>query len=76
MGISLSTKVSVLGIDEELEIAIPKGIQSGDKITIKGRGYKDGKGGRGNLIAVIKIMVPKSTTEEEIKLFRKIKRNK
>ena len=53
MGISpKSTKVSVLGIDEELEIAIPKGIQSGDKITIKGRGYKDGKGGRGNLIAV------------------------
>lgn len=69
---ALSTKVNVIGIDEELEVEIPKGIQSGDEITIEGKGYKDGKGGRGNLIAVVKIMMPKSTTEEELKLFKKL----
>lgn len=69
---ALSTKVNVISIDEEIEVEIPKGIQSGDKITIKGKGYKDGKGGRGNLIAVVKIMMPKSTTEEELKLFKKL----
>lgn len=69
---ALSTKITIAGIDEEIKIELPKGVQSGDKITIKGKGYKDGKGGRGNLVAVIKIMMPKVTTEEELKLFRKL----
>ena len=70
---ALSTKVSIPGIDEEIEIEIPKGIQSGERIEIAGKGYKDGKGGRGNLIAIVKIMIPKNVNEEEMKLFRKLK---
>lgn len=70
---ALSTKVSIPGIDEEIEIEIPKGIQSGERIEIAGKGYKDGKGGRGNLIAIVKIMIPKNVNEEEMKLFMKLK---
>ena len=70
---ALSTKVSIPGIDEEIEIEIPKGIQSGERIEIAGKGYKDGKGGRGNLIAIVKIMIPKNVNEEEKKLFMKLK---
>lgn len=70
---ALSTKITVSSIDEEIEVKVPKGTQSGDTITIPGKGYKDGKGGRGNLIAVVKIMMPKAINDEEIKLFKKLK---
>lgn len=70
---ALGTKVLVQGIDEETEIEIPKGIQSGEKIEIPGKGYKDGKGGRGKLVAIIKIMMPKNINGEELKLITKLK---
>ena len=70
---ALSTKVVITGIDEEVEITIPKGIQSGQTIELENKGYKDGKGGRGKLIAVVKIMVPEVVSQEEIELFEKLK---
>lgn len=70
---ALSTKVKLAGLDEEIEINIPKGIQSGETIEIKNKGYKDGKGGRGRLIAIVKIMVPSEVSDEEIELFKKLK---
>ena len=70
---ALGTRLNVQGIDGEETIYIQKGIQSGDKIKIQGKGYKDGKGGRGDLIAEIKIIIPKKLSEEEIKLYEKLK---
>lgn len=70
---ALSTKVMITGIDEEIEVTIPKGIQSGQTIELENKGYKDGKGGRGKLIAVVKIMVPEIVSQEEIELFKKLK---
>jgi len=70
---ALGTKANVVGIDEESSVYIPEGIQSGEKITIPGKGYKDSKGGRGDLIANIKVMVPKQLTEEEKEVFMKLK---
>ena len=46
--------------------------QSGDIITIQSKGYKDGKGGRGDLIAEAKIVNPKELTENEKQLFKKL----
>ena len=46
---------------------------SGEKIRIKQKGYKDGKGGRGDLVAEIKIVVPKKLSEEEIEIYKKLK---
>ncbi len=70
--VALNKKVNIQGIDEELTIQLPEGIQSGQKITIKGKGYKDGKGGRGDLIAETRIMVPTSITKEEENLYKKL----
>ena len=70
---ALSTKVKLQGIDGEEEIEIPKGIQSGEQIVVKGKGYKDGKGGRGDLIAQVKIMMPQSISQEELNLFKKLR---
>lgn len=68
---ALSTKVTINGINEDVSVYVPAGIQSGDKIEIENRGYKDGKGGRGKLILDTKIMIPKKPNEEEMKLFQK-----
>lgn len=70
---ALGTRANVVGIDEESNIYIPGGVQSGENITIKGKGYKDSKGGRGDLIANIKVMVPQKLTEEEKEIFIKLK---
>ena len=49
------------------------GIQSGEKIKIPNKGYKDGKGGRGDLVAEVKIMVPKNLELDEKEMFEKLK---
>lgn len=67
---ALGTKASCSSIDEELNVIVPKGTQSGELLRINGKGYKDGKGGRGDLVAEVKIMVPTEMTEKEIELFK------
>lgn len=69
---SLGTKIEVNSLDENLQVYVPKGIQSGEKIEIAGKGYNVGDGLRGNLIAEVKIMVPKNLTEEEKEIFEKL----
>jgi curved DNA-binding protein len=68
---ALSTKVTINGINEDVSVYVPAGIQSGEKIEIENRGYKDGKGGRGKLILDTKIMIPKKPNNEEMELFQK-----
>ena len=69
----LGTRAQIETIDDSANIYIPKGIGSGEIIRIPGKGYKDGKGGRGDLVAQVKIMVPKEITEEETKVYQKLK---
>ncbi len=69
---ALGTKTQVDSIDESVALYIPPGIQSGEKIKIAQKGYKDGKGTRGNLVAEVKIMVPKTLNNNEKELFEKM----
>ena len=70
---ALGTRVTIPTIDDETKVYIPQGIQSGEKIKIPNKGYKDGKGGRGDLVAEIKIMVPKKLEQNEREMFEKLK---
>lgn len=70
---ALGTRVDVKTIDGETKVYIPQGIQSGEKIKIPSKGYKDGKGGRGDLVAEVKIMVPKSLELNEKEMYEKLK---
>ena len=62
---ALGTRVKVASIDENVSLYIPAGMQSGERVKIPQKGYKDGKGGRGDLVIEAKIVVPKMLTEEE-----------
>ncbi|MBR3255833.1 MAG: DnaJ domain-containing protein [Clostridia bacterium] len=71
---ALGTKANINTIDkEETTIYVPQGIQTGDKLKIPGKGYKNKQGGRGDLIAEVKVVVPKNLTHEEEKLLKKLK---
>lgn len=69
---ALGKKISIDSIEENITLDIPAGIQSGEKIIIPNKGYKDGQGGRGNLIAKIETVVPKELTEREKELFTEL----
>lgn len=70
---ALGAKVNINSVDEEILIYIPQGTQSGEKLRLQGKGYLDGKGGRGDLIVNIQIMNPTNITQEEINIFKKLK---
>lgn len=70
---ALGARINIEGIDGQETVYIPQGIESGEKIRIQGKGYKDGKGGRGELVAEVKIMVPNKLTEEETAIYEKLK---
>lgn len=69
---ALSTKVVVNGIDDDVTVNIPKGIQSGEEVIVQGRGYKKPDGERGDLIVKTVIVVPKELSKEEEELFKKM----
>lgn len=69
---ALGTRANVETIDDETRVYIPQGIQSGEVIRIPGKGYKNDNGLRGDLVAEIKIVVPKQLTEEERSMFEKL----
>ncbi len=69
---ALGARTSVTSIDDETQIYIPQGIQSGERIKIPGKGYQYENGIRGDLIAEIKVVVPKHLTEQEKMMFEKL----
>lgn len=69
---ALGTRAQVNSIDDIAQVYIPEGIQSGEVLRIPGKGYKDGKGGRGDLIAEVKVMVPKKLSPKEKELFENL----
>ena len=70
---ALGTRVEINTIDDQAKIYIPQGIQSGEKIKIPNKGYIKTNNTRGDLIAEVKIMVPKKLQENEKQEFEKLK---
>lgn len=69
---ALGKRLMIPSIEEEVSVFIPAGTGSGQVVKIPGKGYKNGQGGRGDLIAQVKIVVPKELTDKEKELFNKL----
>ena len=69
---ALGTRVEVKAVDDEISVIIPAGVETGETLKIDNKGYFDGQGSRGKLIAEVKIMIPKKMSKEEQKLFEKL----
>ena len=48
-----------------------KRIQSGEKLRITSKGYKDREGSKGDLVAEVKIVVPKKIYQKKKNLYMK-----
>jgi len=55
-----------------LRVKIPAGSSSGRKIRLRGRGLSQSGGGKGDLLAEIRIVIPESLTDRERELYRQL----
>ena len=71
---ALGDSVTIKTLDGEKEISIPAGIQSGDKITIKGAGVPSitSASVRGNQIVIITVLTPTHLSNEEKMVYEKL----
>lgn len=71
---ALGTKVELVTMTGNVNLTVPAGVQSGQKLRLRGKGMPVSKGGHGDLYAVIKIVVPKKLSEPERELFEQLAR--
>ena len=69
---ALGTRTTVSSIDDETNIYVPEGIQTGEKIRIPNKGYYSNKEDRGDLVAEVKIVVPKTLSDEEKNIYKEL----
>jgi len=68
----LGANISVPTLAGRVNIKIPPGTQSGQKLRVRGRGLPLREGGHGDLIVVTRIEVPQRVTEAERKLWEQL----
>lgn len=66
---ALGTTVQVVTMDGTVNLKVPPGSQSGQKLRLRGKGFPKKGGERGDLIVRLKIVVPKDLTAREKELF-------
>lgn len=69
---ALGTKVDLLLPDGAIKLVVPPGTQSGSKLRVRGRGFSDAKGVRGDALAEVKIVVPPELSHAERKAFEEL----
>ncbi|NOY53199.1 MAG: DnaJ domain-containing protein [Deltaproteobacteria bacterium] len=68
---ALGTKIRVMTIDGPIQMTIPRGTQSGQKLRLRGKGMPHLRGGgRGDQFVVVKVAVPKKLDKKSEKLLR------
>jgi len=70
----LGTKIETPTIDGKVELSIPPGAQSGQKLRLRGQGLSMRRGGRGDEYVRLKIVVPKKISDEERRLYEELGR--
>jgi curved DNA-binding protein len=70
---SLGTRVRLPTLNGTVDLTIPPGTASGQKLRLRGRGVRDPKSGQtGDQYAVIKIVPPRQLTEAERSLLKQL----
>lgn len=69
---ALGSEIVVKSLKDKVKIKIPAGIQTDEKIKLKGLGYKDMNGNKGDMFVRIKIVNPSNLTEKEKELYKSL----
>ena len=70
----LGANISIPTLNGRVNIKIPPGTQSGQKLRVRGRGLPQPNGGHGDLMVVTRIEVPERVPESERKLWEQLAR--
>lgn len=70
----LGTKVEVPTIEGKVELTVPPGTNTGQRLRLRGQGLNKRKGGRGDEYVRMKIVVPKEVSAEERRLYEELRR--
>lgn len=70
----LGAKVEAPTIDGRVEMTIPRGANTGQRLRLRGQGLNKRKGGRGDEYVRLKIVVPKEMSAEERRLYEELQR--
>lgn len=65
----------VEGVDGPIKIKIPKGIQTGKILRIRGAGVQAGRFQHGDLLVVITVEIPESLSKEQKKLIEELQKS-
>jgi curved DNA-binding protein len=71
---ALGSKVEMNTLTGPVNLTIPPGVQSGQKLRLRGKGMPASQGWFGDLYAVIKIAVPRQLSPQERELFEELSR--
>jgi DnaJ-class molecular chaperone len=70
---ALGGEISVPTLRSKLKMKIPEGTQSGQSFRLRGQGVaKQGGGGRGDLMARIRVTVPKALNDKQRRLLKEL----
>jgi DnaJ-class molecular chaperone len=69
----LGAKADVPTIEGKVELTIPEGAQSGQRLRLRGQGLNKRKGGRGDEYVRLKIVVPKKLSAEKQRLYEELR---
>ncbi|HEY6008677.1 MAG TPA: J domain-containing protein [Geobacteraceae bacterium] len=69
---ALGAKVEVPTIDGRVSMTVPPGTQSGQTFRIRGKGMPGEGGDHGDLLATVRIVVPRQLSEREKRLFQEL----
>ena len=72
----LGTSIEIPAVDGRVKIKIDPGTQTGKVLRLKGKGIPDINGyGRGDLLAIINVFIPKNISSDEKQLMEKLSKS-
>ncbi len=69
---TFGTTVTLPLLKGSVDLKIPPGAASGQKLRVKGKGMDDGKGGHGDFYAVVQVVAPTELTERGTRLLHEL----
>jgi curved DNA-binding protein len=70
---ALGAKVDIATLDGQVTLSIPAATQGGRKLRLRGKGLPGRRGRDGDLFARIRIVLPKTLSRKERKLFEQLR---
>ena len=70
---ALGTRLPVPTLDGEVQMTVPAGVSSGQRLRLRGKGLPRRGGGHGDLFAELRIVVPRKLSRQQEELWKKLR---